>query len=153
MMVYIHNENEAEYWLPEERLRASIAFLLAAHGREGSELSLAFCDDEQLCRLNRQFRGEAWVTDVLSFPAGDAGPYLGDIVIAYPHARALAESSGQQPAEMLILLAVHGTLHLLGYEHEEEVARAEMWRAQAAALEAMGIDEDNLRAALAKPLP
>jgi probable rRNA maturation factor len=78
--------------------------------------------------LNRQFRGKDKVTDVLSFPAGQRG-FLGDIVIATGVAQRQARDAGHSAQTEFRVLALHGLLHLLGYDHEEDagrMARAEM---------------------------
>lgn len=143
MTVFVHDE--AGYLRTERALPAAIEGVLATHGRAMADVTLALRGDEEVRALNRQFRGEDRVTDVLSFPAGDGkeSNYLGDIVIAYPYVRALAHEDERPLAEWLVLLAVHGTLHLLGYTHEDEAMQAEMWRAQAAALAAHGIIEES----------
>jgi probable rRNA maturation factor len=96
--------------------------------------------------VNRQFRGIDAPTDVLSFPADeppieidDEPPYLGDLIIAYPYASEQAARQGHTLSDSLSLLVVHGTLHLLGYDHDTPEHRAEMWAAQDAALTALGI--------------
>lgn len=109
-----------------------------------AEISLVVTDDEQLQALNRQFLDVDAPTDVLSFPAGEEtdpdtkSPYLGDILISYPRALAQAAAGGHLVREELQLLTVHGTLHLLGYDHAEEAEKAEMWAVQAAILAELG---------------
>lgn len=78
--------------------------------------------------MNRQFRAKDKVTDVLSFPIYDFGVetlttevnpvLLGDIVISVPQAKRQAEAIGLSTEEEVLRLAVHGLLHLLGYDHE-----------------------------------
>lgn len=65
--------------------------------------------------------------------------YLGDLVIAYPYALSQAEREGHDPGDSFALLVVHGTLHLLGYDHDTPENRAAMWAAQEAALLTLGI--------------
>jgi probable rRNA maturation factor len=100
----------------------------------GSEVALVLTDDEELRRLNRTFRNSDEPTDVLSFapragyvPEAESG-YLGDIVISVPFAERSAAAAGRAAADEVALLAVHGLLHLVGYEHEtEEGERAMRW--------------------------
>lgn len=83
--------------------------------------------------LNRQFRGKDAVTDVLSFPAsGKSAPsaagFLGDIVIADGVAKRQAREAGHKIQTEIRVLALHGLLHLLGYDHDADdgkMARAE----------------------------
>lgn len=94
--------------------------------------------DAAVRRLNRRFRQTDKPTDVLSFPGGDPMPgmplYLGDIALAIPYARRQAEAAGHSLAEELQLLAIHGTLHLLGHDHDDDAEKATMWAAQTAVL-------------------
>ena len=102
---------------------------------EQTELSLIVTDDEALRELNRRFRGVDAPTDVLAFGAGteehfvsapESPPYLGDVVISYQRALAQAEELGHAVAEELKLLVIHGILHLLGYDHQEEADARKM---------------------------
>lgn len=101
----------------------------------GVDLTILVSDDAQLRQLNHQFLGIDEPTDVLSFPAGHIDPdtnttYLGDIVLSYPRASEQAIAAGHPLEEELRLLAVHGVLHLLGYDHAEPEEQAVMWNAQ-----------------------
>ncbi len=99
------------------------------------DVSIAIVSDRRMRALNRQFRGKDKVTDVLSFPSDAATAlragerrFLGDIVIAAGVARQQAREAGHSPITELRVLALHGLLHLLGYDHEGDdgrMARAE----------------------------
>lgn len=135
--------NEAGYAIDAALLEQAALVVLARHeGDSDSDITIAISDDETVASLNLQYRGVDAPTDVLSFPM-DAMPadnrYLGDLVIAYPYAAAQAEREGHALDDSLMLLVVHGTLHLLGYDHDTPERRAEMWAAQAAALVALGV--------------
>jgi probable rRNA maturation factor len=69
--------------------------------------------------LNRQFRGKGTVTDVLSFPSGARG-FLGDVVIAARVAKKQAKAAGHGLNIEIRILALHGLLHLLGYDHDAD---------------------------------
>ena len=96
------------------------------------EVSLAFVGEQAIRTLNRKFMKKDRPTDVLSFPLGEKGPdgkfYLGDIVIAVPVAFRQARAKGHSLDKELRLLAIHGFLHLLGFDHsagiEEEERKA-----------------------------
>lgn len=108
-----------------------------------SGLGIVITDDSQLQKLNREFLGIDEPTDVLSFPADETDPdtgelYLGDILISYPRALAQSRSGGHSLQDEVQLLVVHGVLHLLGYDHDEESTSAEMWAAQAEILNTLG---------------
>lgn len=87
--------------------------LPSAHGR----IHIHVVSEEEIRRLNRMYRGKDRVTDVLSFPSGDLPVFgeLGDILVCAAQAERQAE--GDMVLELTDLL-VHGTLHLLGYDHE-----------------------------------
>ena len=90
-------------------------------------MTVALVPDARVRALNRQYRKTDQPTDVLSFPADEAG-YLGDVVIAVGVARRQAREAGHSLATELRVLALHGLLHLLGYDHERDdgrMARAE----------------------------
>ncbi len=106
-------------------------------------LTVAVDTDETLRALNLQYRGINAPTDVLSFNADEIDPetgqtYLGDILISYDRALAQAEKAGHPVQNELQLLAVHGTLHLLGYDHSQEDEKQRMWAAQTEILERIG---------------
>ena len=108
-----------------------------------TELSLIVTDDEAIRELNRRFRGVDAPTDVLAFGAGteehfvsapESPPHLGDVVISYQRALAQATELGHAVEEELRLLAIHGILHLLGYDHQEEAAAQKMRKRERAIL-------------------
>lgn len=127
-------------------LRQAVMVVLEQEGvTVPAALTLLLTGDELLQALNRQFLGVDEPTDVLSFPAGppmpgrkEMTPYLGDMAVSIPRATQQAAAGGHSLAAELQLLAVHGTLHLLGYDHAEADEKAIMWAAQAAALERVG---------------
>jgi probable rRNA maturation factor len=93
-----------------------------------AELSLALVTDPEIHALNRQYRGKDRPTDVLSFPLADTlhPSLLGDVVISVETAARQARRRGHSLREELQTLLIHGTLHLLGYDHE--VSRGETIR-------------------------
>ena len=83
--------------------------------------------DAEIRKLNRNFRGKDYATDVLSFPSGEKDP-LGDIAISLSKARAQARERGHSTEDEICILMLHGMLHLLGMDHETDngrMARAE----------------------------
>ncbi len=92
---------------------------------EGVSASLVLVGDVRMRHLNRTFRGYDRPTDVLAFPASngdfpDEADYLGDIVISVETARRQARRRGSTLPRELRVLALHGLLHLLGYDHETD---------------------------------
>jgi probable rRNA maturation factor len=90
---------------------------------EDKELSLVLVDDNQIARLNQQYRKRAGPTDVLAFAmqegefAGVSPQLLGDVVISVETAQRQAQEQGHNLMRELQILTVHGLLHLLGYDH------------------------------------
>jgi probable rRNA maturation factor len=83
------------------------------------ELALVFAGDRALRRLNRDYRGKDAATDVLSFP-GSRETGLGDVVISVETAARNARRLGRTTPQELDVLALHGFLHVLGYDHETD---------------------------------
>ena len=104
-----------------EALREVISGCLARLRTENAEVHLVLTGDQTMRELNQRFRDIDRSTDVLSFPDGDELPsgrlLLGEIVISLDSARHQAEALGHGEVRELCELALHGTLHLLGYDH------------------------------------
>ena len=101
-------------------IRHAVTAVLAQEKRAGG-LTVLLTDAAALQQLNRDFRGKDRPTNVLSFAPGPGlEGYLGDIAIAYEVAAEEAEASGKSVAHHVLHLSVHGTLHLLGYDHEDD---------------------------------
>jgi len=104
---------------------------------KGRPFDVLITGDAELRKLNREFRGRDYPTDVLSFPIEQALPParpLGDLAISLARARAQAREFGHTVEQELQILMLHGVLHLLGYDHEIDsgrMARAEKrWRSR-----------------------
>ena len=113
------------------------------------ELAVMLTDDAAIRALNNQWRGLDKPTNVLSFPApaalqGDSPVHLGDIAIAYETTAREAESEGKPLAHHLAHLAVHGFLHLLGYDHESEPEAEAMEQQERAILARLRIPDPYL---------
>ena len=93
-----------------------------APSRARGQVTVAIVSDARMRALNRRFRGQDRPTDVLSFPAGEPGQ-LGDVVIAAGVARRQARGAGHSLQTEVRVLALHGLLHLLGYDHDEDDGR------------------------------
>jgi probable rRNA maturation factor len=104
---------------------------LRGEGHIDVELSVSFVDEAEIEDLHVRFMDEPGPTDVLSFPLDDVDEdgvrLLGDVVIAPAVA---ARNNPEDPSAELRLLLVHGILHLLGYDHEADAEKAEMWARQ-----------------------
>jgi probable rRNA maturation factor len=151
MSYHIEINNEAGYGFDVQRLQLAITTVLMQHTVPSNrEIGVEVVNNRRIQELNRNFRQVNKPTDVLSFPAqAEDLPdvilqqietlYLGDLAIAYPYASDQAKLLGCSIDDNLALLAIHGTLHLLNYDHDTPSSRAEMWAAQDRALSALGI--------------
>jgi probable rRNA maturation factor len=106
---------------------------------ENHDISILVRNDDFLRKLKNKYFGIDETTDVLSFPAGDEDPetshiYLGDIIIALPQTKRQAETAAKTLQQEISLLVVHGTLHLLGYDHADNESQKTMWERQDAIL-------------------
>lgn len=108
--------------------RCCNAVLLQEEFDGSAEISVTFVDNEEIHKLNKQYRNIDRETDVLSFPLGENGEYdinhdtgakmLGDVVISLPKAVEQADMYGHSLQREIAFLTVHSVLHLLGYDHE-----------------------------------
>src|SRR5215471_10830369 len=115
-----------------------------------AELAVMLTDDAGIRTLNSNWRGMDKPTNVLSFPAlqpegarkpGDAPRMLGDIAIAYETTKREADEEGKPFPHHLSHLAIHGFLHLIGYDHENDADAEEMESLETEILEQLGIPD------------
>jgi probable rRNA maturation factor len=118
---------------------------------EPCELSVTFVDNDRIQEINREYRGKDKPTDVISFALEELGEgeiqisganmprVLGDIIISTDKAREQATDYGHSVERELGFLAVHGFLHLLGYDHETEAEEKEMFDLQRSILDEYGL--------------
>src|SRR6478735_3885974 len=100
----------------------------AALGKKASSLTVALADDERVRALNKRDRRKDKPTNVLSYPSGEKA-FLGDVVLARQTVWREARMQKKTPADHVTHLVVHGTLHLLGHDHETSDADAERMEA------------------------
>ncbi len=144
-MIHFSIEPEYKKLNIEELLENAVEATLAYQGDESCDLSIVLTGDKKIRKLNKQFRGIDQPTDVLSFPTETKakGPrYLGDVIISVQRGKEQAKKTGHLLDDELVLLAIHGVLHLLGYDHDAPVAKAKMWEAQNEILGTLGINLD-----------
>jgi probable rRNA maturation factor len=136
-------------------IRAAVAATLHRLDIAKATLTVVLTTDEYVRSLNAQYRGIDAPTDVLSFAAreslqdapalmlpdevaSEVDDFLGDLVIAYPYSVRQAANYGNSVTAELQLLAVHGTLHLLGYDHDDDASEQAMWSLQEQVLAQFG---------------
>lgn len=120
--------------------------------QEDAEMSVTFVDNERIQEINREYRDKDRPTDVISFALEDEVEgelqivgaqmprVLGDIIISIPKAKEQAEEYGHSFMRELGFLAVHGFLHLLGYDHMTEEDEQEMFAKQKKILHSFGLE-------------
>jgi len=137
--------NRTRVSVDEEAVARLVARVLEAEGVNNAEASVEFVGERRIRALNAEHRGKDEVTDVLSFPledtgdgpgpaaaGGPAGPprLLGDVVVGARRALRQARADSLPPALELAVLLVHGTLHLLGYDHETDAGQMALRQAE-----------------------
>jgi len=138
-VIDVNNETEAS--IDGAEFAELGRFVLAAmHVADGADLAILFVDEDAMSELHLQWMGEPGPTDVLSFPMDELRPgspdaptaagLLGDIVICPSVAARQAATAGHSTEEEMLLLATHGMLHLLGYDHAEPEEEKEMFALQ-----------------------
>jgi probable rRNA maturation factor len=129
-------------------VRRAIAEAAAVLSTPRAELVIVLTDDSAIRLLNRDWRGIDAATNVLSFPTADAPgdpPLIGDIVLAYETIDGEARIERKPFAHHVAHLAVHGFLHLLGYDHEREKDAEAMERTERTILRRLAIPDPYLR--------
>ena len=158
----IWNNEQEDYVISDDLISLLERILQQAGKVEGvtdGEVDLTFVDDDQIHELNKEYRGIDRPTDVLSFAMnegteeelqiiydlddedelGNVPDVLGDIIISVPRAKLQSEEYGHSLERELGFLFVHGFLHLLGYDHQDEESEAVMMGKQEAVLAEVGL--------------
>lgn len=141
------------YALPRTGLPSSVSFASGWRPRWGrireADLAVRVVDEKEGCSLNHHYRGKDYATNVLSFPAempeglpkGVKMPLLGDLVICAPVVAREAAEQGKSLSAHYAHLTVHGTLHLLGWDHEDDKEADAMEQLEREILAELGIDD------------
>lgn len=133
----IEIENRSGQLAPESEVLKLMEFSIRELGLNPEcELTIAFIDDEEMAQLHEKWMDLPGTTDVMSFPMDELRPkdpepgILGDIVISPLVARSQADKAGHSYEHEVKILAAHGLLHLLGYDHQEPEAERTMYALQ-----------------------
>jgi probable rRNA maturation factor len=115
---------------PTSELKKITAAILKALERSQAELSIALVGDKEMRPLNAKYRKKNKTTDVLSFPADNPATakrvLLGDVIISVEQARRQAKERTHSLKREMVILLIHGILHLLGYDHERSRRQAKI---------------------------
>ena len=123
-MIEVNNLTTNE--IDEEFLKGVAKKVLEGEDKEKQELSIAMIGQGRIRELNKKYRGKNRATDVLAFSNKEIG--LGEIVICFREVKKNAKRFGSILEKELARVLIHGILHLLGYNHEEDKLKAEEMR-------------------------
>ena len=131
--------------IDEQRLQTVIDAALAEDGQERTALTVLLVDDEESRRLHVEHFDNPDATDVMTFPDGNEDPesgltHLGDLAVGVEVAQREAAIRNRPVGDELILYILHGVLHLLGFDDEDEDDLAQMWAVQRRLLHTVGIE-------------
>ncbi len=148
-MIYLFINDPYENLIDREPLIQSAREVLQIVNHQDSDVTISIQDDEALKALNLQFMGIDAPTDVLSFTMDFFDPeterhYLGDVIISYQMAEKQAQIAGHPTENEIVLLIVHGILHLAGYDHGTEEEKINMWKIQKEILDRLGCKINRL---------
>ena len=133
--------NQDRHPIDSDSLLRAVSAVLADSSYSHGAVDLAVVDDAEMQQLNRRYLDHDWPTDVLSFPLETVGDRLeGQIVVSADTAAREAVECGWSMGEELLLYAIHGSLHLLGYTDKDSTAAAEMYAAEARYLAQLGVE-------------
>lgn len=135
MTIIINFRKLPSHEVDQVMLEEAIRLTLLNHNETDAELTLQLTDDGTVRRLNQGYRGINETTDVLAFNQDFINPetnqtYLGDIIISLERACLQAVDNNHTLNDETALLTIHGTLHLLGYDHSDEEEKERMWKIQ-----------------------
>ncbi len=125
----------------ERLVEAAARAVLADQGIGSADLSITILDDGGMASLNREWKGRGDATDVLAFALYEGGEQpVGDVYLGAERAVEQGPAAGESAARELARLAIHATLHVLGWDHpEEDRESSEMWAVQERILTSLGV--------------
>jgi probable rRNA maturation factor len=127
--------------VPSARIKRAVREACRAGRWSAESMSIVLVEAGEMRRINREFLGHDYVTDVLAFPFEDGDP-AGEIVVCPRFAREQALRRNHPTIEELLLYVVHGTLHLAGFRDKKPADVRRMRAAERRALERLGIERD-----------
>jgi probable rRNA maturation factor len=137
--ISLNQVSRGPVWL-DRAFEARVRRAAAGLGPGAARVSVVILDDREIRRLNRVFRGKNRATDVLSFPYDDAAlrrsgdRTIGDVYVSYETVAREARRMGLERRDLALRIVVHGLLHVLGYDHENDADAARMERRERAVL-------------------
>jgi len=134
-MIEIQQDKKEKYKIDHELIIHAVEQVLKLHKKVDHDITIRLTGDEEVEALNRIYRKINKTTDVLSFNQDIKNPetgriYLGDIIISLEQTEKQANEQGISFKKEYVLLAIHGTLHLLGIDHRNDKEKRKMWEFQ-----------------------
>ncbi len=144
-MISIVNQSGRKPEFDLKKIQAVVDTALAEDRLDNCMLTVLLVEDSECARLHASHFGDDEPTDVMTFPDGATDPesgrrHLGDLAVGVDVASRVAAEKGRAEADEVCLYVLHGVLHLLGYDDEDERDLAEMWGVQRRLLATVGID-------------
>lgn len=147
IQINIHNQTKLDVSKEYEKLFQQCAETVFADSEECYEIGLNIVEEEEIQRLNRDYRKIDKVTDVLSFFLNDEDMaeqdgyiYLGDVMLCAKQAQRQAKDYGHSLQREMMYLFVHALLHLKGYDHMQEAEKAQMRKEEEKVMKSIGLE-------------
>ncbi|MEC9093421.1 MAG: rRNA maturation RNase YbeY [Planctomycetota bacterium] len=135
------SNRQSSFPIDQHGFRKAVALVLSESDFLSAEISLSFVGDQEMHRLNVEFLGHDYPTDVLSFPlAKESRSLVGEIIVSVDTAARECNSHGLNAIEELMLYVVHGILHLVGYDDKSEESRSVMRAKEEYYMEKLGVE-------------
>ena len=145
-MIAIHVRKPYVNKISKKEIRNSLFRVITSLFPENQfEISILICSDDEIQKLNQNYRQVNSPTDVLSFESEEVIPelgsrYLGDIVVSYDTALVQSQKMGHPVSNEILILLIHGLLHLLGFDHDNVKNKDIMWQKQYDALRILNLE-------------
>lgn len=134
-------DRQSEHTLPKQKIEKVIRAICEDYGIASGEINVAFVDDQEMHKLNREYLSHDYTTDVLSFPLDDSDDFfVGQIIVCPAYASREAIEYEWDFESELLLYVTHGMLHLVGFDDHDEENFAKMRQEEASYLGQLGID-------------
>ncbi|MBA3708251.1 MAG: rRNA maturation RNase YbeY [Planctomycetes bacterium] len=142
--IAIVNQSGRKPELELASVQAVVDAALAEDRMDHCQLTVMLVEDQESARLHRQHFSDDEPTDVMTFPDGAFDPetgrrHIGDLAVGVDVAKRVAAERGRREADEICLYILHGVLHLLGYDDEDDGDLREMWQVQRRLLAKVGI--------------
>jgi len=126
--IRIYNETEQK-GIPRKALQTSITSVLQHFGKRNAQINIILTDDKTILEMNKKFLNHNYITDVISFDLSESEELiLGEIYICLPQAERQAKEYKTTFKNELLRLAIHGILHILGFDDSTSKEKKEMTR-------------------------